>query len=391
MPHWTAHQIPPPPTRPVASTHIGNFQRFLGLYSSRTTSPAGITNPYTIHRSQSAPPGRAFPRFRPPRSVYGGLDQHPFNRAPFAKAGQSDNLPSALRPATPVGSSSRVASRQTPGREVRFTPSTTAQSDEHHIPQDTNRAPITPERNNAGSARPLTPGTINSPTPPKQNQCPHRTRQIPVQPLHFTRRQPGNQYIRTLPYVLPSLPFDSVTSPPPLQHLSLVRSRRNVVDPSAPFEFDFNLNPSTPTSQFMSGSLMDPSPFPSPQTSPTSRQHLIEQFPIPPSSRPSLEPQPPRKCWRCKISNLAEMSMGMAAKLLRETRNVLCLVCCGYDCDDTSTARGSAFGSSARLVESPARTATSAPIYPSWQDLHGVGVYGGTRRDVLNSTPVVGF
>ena len=388
MPSWTAHQSPPQ-TRLVSSTHMDRFRQLLGFHSSPGDSAASISNPYTIQRSRSqSASARAFPRFRPPRSVYGGLTQHPFNRAPIAKADQSTNPRLAMRSTTPVVSgysrpSCGRARGQVLGREVRFTPSTAAQSEEHHFPLESDDACPDPQQNNMGHLSSLL--IAAPPNPPKQRDCPHRTR--------LNQKHPGNQYTRTLPYVLPSLPFEPVTPPAPTRHLSLIRTRPNGVDHNTPFEFDFGLD--SP----MHRNLMDYSPSPLLQNSPTSRQRLIAQFPAPPSSGASLDPQSrPQsghisRCWRCQLNNLADRYIGMAARVLKETRNVLCLVCCGYDCDDTSTVRGSEFGSSARLIESPARMATSAPIYPSWQDLHGSPLTActGSRISVLHSTPGVVF
>ncbi|KAN0090465.1 hypothetical protein V8E51_019044 [Hyaloscypha variabilis] len=132
MPSWTAAQNLPRPARVPNNTSgtPNRLQRFLNLAASGSTSRSRIPT-----RSVSAPlPSRIAPRFRPPRSVYGPIDRHPFATAPIAKVVQ---IPSSEPISASASSGIRVdtrlpklTSKRKLGKRVRFTPSATARDSE---------------------------------------------------------------------------------------------------------------------------------------------------------------------------------------------------------------------------------------------------------------------
>ncbi|KAH7346891.1 hypothetical protein BKA65DRAFT_376894, partial [Rhexocercosporidium sp. MPI-PUGE-AT-0058] len=127
MPSWTESQILLIPRRrqsqlPQAPRQnmVQRFFNFSGLTTkSRDEAPEE-------RRIASSPVrGRTAPRFRPPKSVYGPIDQHPFAIAPITKI-QSDP-PSSI----PKPKGKRLQKEQ----RVRFTPSATARDSEANILQ----------------------------------------------------------------------------------------------------------------------------------------------------------------------------------------------------------------------------------------------------------------
>jgi hypothetical protein len=92
MPSWTEHQRQPRriPTRSQSSSpfRVSNFLDF--IHSRRSTTPeVGVVPDY-----------RAMARYRPPRSAYGLMSQHPFVRASVAKASPSPSAPAVMETQT---------------------------------------------------------------------------------------------------------------------------------------------------------------------------------------------------------------------------------------------------------------------------------------------------
>ncbi len=148
MPSWTASQnlFSSTQTRRAPqrqqTRQLGKQNRFQRFFNLSNTSYLMITGSSTSTESSTLPVrGRMAPRFRPPRSVYGPIDQHPFTRAPMAKVGEGGPL--SIRtirnaicspPSTPsiTQPSSRLPKpkRNRLGLRVRFTPSATARDSE---------------------------------------------------------------------------------------------------------------------------------------------------------------------------------------------------------------------------------------------------------------------
>ncbi|XMA17010.1 hypothetical protein WAI453_009801 [Rhynchosporium graminicola] len=158
MPSWTESQILTIPRRrqSLARTQAPRqnmIQRFFNL--SNTGSKTGNED---RDRAVSAPlPGHTAPRFRPPKSVYGPIDQHPFTKAPIAR------LQSEMSPVLSTTRRKRLQKDQ----RVRFTPSATARDSEANMLQ----AAIESTRTTA--AHPFQPfsGIIASPS---RKGCSHR-------------------------------------------------------------------------------------------------------------------------------------------------------------------------------------------------------------------------
>ncbi|TVY40348.1 hypothetical protein LOCC1_G006428 [Lachnellula occidentalis] len=168
MPSWTEGQhVPPRPQQTVPQQ--SRFQRFLGLPASLTLS-SRVPRPSSNNgaRSVSAPVGRRVPLFRPPRSVYGHIIQHPFNSAPVAAIQQQTTN------VTTPENASRSRKQHRLGQQVRFTPSATARDSE----MNALRNAIESTSNSA--LHPMAMGPIpteaipNDPQVTSTIKCPHR-------------------------------------------------------------------------------------------------------------------------------------------------------------------------------------------------------------------------
>jgi hypothetical protein len=319
MPSWTEHQLRPLQLRLGRRTSFG-FRQFFSIRSSR----AGLTSQGqdlpSGRRSASAPVAPGAPRiarFRPPRSTYGPIDQHPFNRAPTAV------IDPFLQPISPRATAKR--------KIVRFTPSTAAHDTEvvaleAGIEQDCSHSPHS--LGQIGST-PLQ----STPTRPaiarRQRVCPH------------LKGHTAYKWLKHSNPTLTEINYQAILSHP----LTRERSHASLPRPSLP----------SPTRLVPDGwsvcgegnwdmGIIDTEPI-SGACSTSSTTHLmsgaltaLSPSPAPVSSYPDSHtfPQPLAKnnrCWRCKFASLREKF----AKMRRRGASCLWFVCCGFDTDEDSS------------------------------------------------------
>ncbi|TVY27171.1 hypothetical protein LHYA1_G004671 [Lachnellula hyalina] len=359
MPSWTGGQNIPPRPRQSAPQQ-SRLQRFLGLPASFTLSsrmPRHCPNNGT--RSVSAPVNRRVPVFRPPRSVYGHIVQHPFNNAPVAAVQQRTTH------VTSSENTSRLRKQHRLGQQVRFTPSATARDSE----MNTLRNAI--ESTSTSALHPMAIGPIpmeaipNSPQVPSTRKCPHgKNRKARLEGLHHgvnsqnaapantenmsslspTRLNPANIITPT------SSPTSSPSGPN-----SVASSPR--VSTAAEFgvtgEWSSRPISASSTTQLLAGTVPSPRTAMLGSPNPTSRGS---------SKRPSLARNANIKiddsrCWRCHFVKAAEK----LDQWWERSTDLFCFICCGFEADEEMGMHG--FDGPSDLV--------------------------GPRRIILDSTPAV--
>lgn len=315
MPSWTASQALPRATQPVSqmTTHAGGRFRRLFKFYTRKPAPSTIVNT----RSVSDPVrGRQAPRFRPPRSVYGLIEQHPFNNAPVAPIDQPPV--DSTRISTLKGKNK--ANRRT-SQQVRFTPSATARDSEATALR------VAIESTSALAPHPIMP--LDGPLPSVVNiKCTHRKGRAALAKAthnlnHRATNPPSNEYVITPPSPNPdnamSTPWPSRTTSPsrPISAMSSVRSEdlafmgSSVVPPMA----------ISSTAHLMSGAIL------SSPSSPANRlpQPGVTTLPVKPCPKPKE-----LWCWKCKFQTAAEKLDHWAMQSV----GCFAFVCCGYDFHD---------------------------------------------------------
>jgi hypothetical protein len=348
MPSWTAAQNLSPRVR---GTHNqpsvqNRLQRFLHLPASGITLSSRVPAA-NLTRSVSAPlHARIAPRFRPPRSVYGPIDRHPFLNAPVAKVVE---LPPTAPPADPASGGARTGSRlpkpsgkRKLGQRVRFTPSATARDSEMMSLQ----AAIV--STTAAAVHPLAPveaTPIDTRSLTALPHCPHRKGRreaLKVHKIslnHHGSLPPSNEY---LPLPVQSPPREDSTSrclsplPSPTNPFSLASSRNNSLNTVDSGIFDSQPSCTTSfssTTHLMTGALRPISPTPDSEYFRTSYTREPE------NSFPQKEPW----CWKCNVEKVfAKMD-----QMWMQSAGCFCIVCCGVDLDDDmSLSRGNGLTSS---------------------------------------------
>jgi hypothetical protein len=322
VPSWTAAQNLP--RQPRSSNNVpgvqNRLQRFLNLPASGITLSSRIPT-----RSISAPlPSRIAPRFRPPRSAYGSMYQHPFLNAPVAKVvGTPPSTPPAAASSSATQAGTRLprpTRKRKLGQRVRFTPSATARDSEMVSLQT---AILT---TSASAVHPLDPmrmtPDIAHGLPPVR--CPHRKgRREALKHLnhnisHDRSTPPSNEY----------LPLSDQS--PPRQN-SASASQTSISFPSP-------TNPASLTSsRHTSFTYIDSQPSHTPSLSSTT--HLISG--VIRSSSPMLNlsnpigagsttsPKEPW-CWKCSV----EKGTTRIDHWWKQSANCMCIVCFGFEIDD---------------------------------------------------------
>lgn len=316
MPSWTASQSLPRATQPApqTSSHPGNrFRRFFKFTIRKPVSSTPVNT-----RSVSDPVrGRQAPRFRPPRSVYGLIEQHPFNNAPMAPVvhlGAGSTRISTLK-------GKNKTNRKT-SQQVRFTPSATARDSE------TTALRVAIESTSALAPHPIMP--FDDPLPPVVKiKCTHKKGRAALAKAthnlnHGATIPPSNEYVITPPSPSPdnsmATPWPSRTTSPsrPVSAMSSVRSEdlafmgSSVVPPMA----------ISSTAHLMSGAILT-SPSPQPNHLPQPEVMLS----------PVVKPCPKPKelwCWKCKFQTAAEKVDHWAMQSV----GCFAFICCGYDFND---------------------------------------------------------
>lgn len=161
-PQSPIHALPDRPSTPEGMPSWDEAQRAPRIPPTQQNIIRRFFNHPSISnrdRTVSSPvAGRTAPRFRPPRSVYGPIQQHPFTRAPIAKVEQQQEW-STLR----VEKGRRLRKDQ----RVRFTPSATARDSEMLNLQSAI------ESTTASAIHPLQPSPVVTQAP-FISFCPHR-------------------------------------------------------------------------------------------------------------------------------------------------------------------------------------------------------------------------
>jgi hypothetical protein len=367
MPSWTAAQNLPRPTRGSNNTTgvQNRLQRFLNLPASGTAFSSRVPT-----RTVSAPlPSQIAPRFRPPRSVYGPIDRHPFITAPVAKV---INMPPSVSvpPTAPSSSGTQMGIRlpkptgkRKLGKRVRFTPSATARDSEMVSLQTAVMTTIT------SAMHPLAPAQV---TPDiahglPNSRCPHgKGRRDALKRLRNslnldTTTPPNNEY----------LPL-SDQSPPRSTSTLVSQTPTPILSPSIPAWLPSSRHASINTVSTIFDSQ------PSRATSYSSTAHLMSGISRSSAPTPS-SPVPigtgnktsPKEswCWKCSV----EKGINKIDHWWMQSANCMCIVCFGVDIDDDMSLHHS-----------------DSAAHSSHRDMPG-GIFGqeivGPRRVVLEQTP----
>lgn len=362
MPSWTAHQNVPIRThsRPAHAPGIQNrLQRFLGLstFSSRRLTPSGT-------RSASAPARVTAPRYRAPRSGYGNIDHHPFNRAPTAKP----NIPhtsesiSRLQGPSPQNISRvpRTGSKRIHlGKQVRFRPPSATSG----------LGVVSPLAMSASPGTPSSPSPLRSSVPvsPIQEPCHHRVaRRVQKEPRCST--SPSSNVASNFP-----------TTPSPATHpwRSRSPSRQELNPPVHQFDLESARSVSGNSHLTLSRGAYE---LDSPASSAT---QLLSISPVSPPPHLSHDRMQASECWRCKLDDISKTCKDKLGSWIRESSSCFFFVCCGYDCESESRP-GSAldWDGSYLVTERPRRS----PGDMGYRDQQG---FSNSRRNVLSSSPAV--
>lgn len=314
-------------------------QRFFNL-SGYTPTPRDQI-PEERNRAVSAPVrGRTAPRFRPPKSVYGPIDQHPFAKAPVAKIHSS--TPSAIP---------KPRKRLQKEQRVRFTPSATARDSEVNILQ---------------AAIESTTATALNPFQPAPSQSLMPAVQPPPKKICHHRRTSGSTMSAEKPKVTTTVEYSTRRSPLPyhrgdLPSWSPAESSIRPASPSTPTQaerdslcvLDSNRDRPlsvTSTTFLMSGGLRAPSPPPH----------------VPAPKIPELKKE--KWCWKCAVQIVFDKLDDWWMK----SAGCVCFVCCGFDIDDEGNVSTSTIHS------------YNATLRGGYGD-----AMSGPRMVVLNQTPAV--
>lgn len=314
MPSWTASQSPAPPranqpqAQPVSTT-THRLRRLLHI----TPKPKPTT---IVNRSVSDPiRGRQAPRFRPPRSVYGNIEQHPFLNVPKARVVSRFVAVESPKPSSMRGKNKNKI-RSTLG--VRFTHSATARDSEM------NNLRTAMERSSTSAPHPIEPFQDHAAAPRIVDiRCSHAkgraaaaAKQLQVQSHnHGSTDPPSFEYVVQPPTTITPTSIDrspiatSPTQDRPLTPFSFAPSSYNPV-----MESNILRTPSiSSTAHLMSGGL----PNSTSQIDVTSR-NTIEV---------AQEKINVIECWKCKLSRFGHKF----DHFKRRSVDVLSFVCCGHD------------------------------------------------------------
>jgi hypothetical protein len=349
MPSWTAAQNVLPRAR-VSSTpsRQTRFQRFFGLppsgltISSRMSSSPALEA--TRDRVASAPVrGRMAPRFRPPQSAYGPLDQHPFSRAPVALI--APRIPSAIPTHSPQPSMAEIRRqksrrRRLTGQRVRFTASATARDSEtialQSAIESTAVTALHPLINfQAGSQSPtsVVPEFCchhrNQPSKAQSNSTANHLRR-PIPPSISYATLPSNsptalERINARHFVSPVISRVTAGSSSPSLGDSVIFEDTTVL--TTP-EIDSQVSSVNSIAPLMSGAL---------NRSMRSAPDLAQSGRA--ITKTSLK-EKKHWCWKCKFEKVFES----VDHWWIVSMSFVCFVCCGFDVDEDGSMVGSDTG-----------------------------------------------
>ena len=334
MPSWTEAQTIPP-CRSRGSSQTGSSTRsrlrsFLGISASGTAQPISGANP--VNRAVSAPVrGRRAPRFRPPRSAYGPIDQQPFNNAPVVTVHRGcqqlvDRASTNVQESSPP----KHTGKRRLSQKVRFRPSATARDSEVVALQTATQSSSASALHPITSMEPI-PGNDESHNPPRQTQCLRRKGRVATlkalkENLTHTNTTPSNNDYTILPSypanreasVLSKAPTPT-SSPTRLNSITYINVEEfGVVDHEASRTVSVSS-----TAHLMSGALLDCSSL------------TLESLPLPIEtvrSHTSLSqiPEQPIRCWKCRLETVFSRIDQWRMKSTSFAR----FLCCGFDVDD---------------------------------------------------------
>ena len=345
MPSWTVSQNLPPraPSRHSSNqqdrlTHLQRVQRFFSFPANEITfsSRIPLSRAGSGARSVSAPDGRrTAPRFRPPRSAYGPIHQHPFNNATMAKPIPISGLPTSNMQL--VSNLPRRIGKRKPGQRVRFTPSATARDSEMTALQNAI------ESSSASALHPMTPMQVTpeaSNASPNARQCPHRRgRRAALKALnqtlnHENTAPPSNEYTVLSSY---SPSNRSSVTPTPVPQSSLqslvytnspISSQNESVlnDEQAQGVTDsissriMSISSTTPL-MYSSSTIIDSSTMGSAPVPPSTGNHPVDE---------SKQKEKELRCWKCRLGYAREKM----DHFWTNAASCMCFVCCGIDIDE---------------------------------------------------------
>jgi hypothetical protein len=349
------------------SSNPNFFRRAFGREHSRTVLAIGNCSNEQGCRSASAPSERRAPTFRPPRSAYGQMEQHPFNNVSVSKIARPSRIIKPKTPTTNEPATSRLVDNKTQKtmQKVRLTPSaaagrvstdlnlqSTAMTSNSRILQPLGQfqplAPMLPipRHNLATRAERLCPHNKHGEVAPLVMLCP----QTPL-PTHG-----GASYIAHPSGADPQLnSISSPLDPDPSLSMATFRNDAFILSPESPSRMgpyqpsSFNsptmmamdidgLGTSRSRSISSTTNLMAGAILPGRATS----VDLLSQSPGSEFSPFRTERISRRSdgiehyCWRCKVTKLA----GRIDHLAMKSASCFCFICCGYDCDDSSEDLG---------------------------------------------------
>ncbi|TAQ84450.1 hypothetical protein B7494_g7225 [Chlorociboria aeruginascens] len=376
IPSWTAAQNAPR-RRQIIINQPGKpnrLQRFLGLPDSGMHFSSRITNPVLISRPVRS---RRATTFRPPRSMYGVLEQHPFYNTSMAKM-ETFSVPLTTTPTTSTTTTQQPNShlpvttgKRRKGLRVRFNSSAVARDIEMDNLQNAMGA------SNMSSSRPREATLIplsHSPSGRPQ-KCPHRKSKSQIQDTmppsnaysNLSTHTPTSQHSpvhQTSTFSLPPLRFppflnpnpnETVDNSSPISSLGTAHSQNLGILNINPLRQATQIHASPPsslsptheteredrnpsfssTTHLMGGGLTPGSSAPSSPSNRSSPLHagqrngrLSERFGDEQRGGGGDERDDP--CWKCRVmdmkSKIGSWFIGVA--------DCFCFVCCGVGADE---------------------------------------------------------
>lgn len=313
LPSWTEHQLRP---RKLPRHRISaGLRQLFGFRSSQIelqNDELGTSHGHRLGRSSISVPVPRIARFRPPKSAYGGIKQHPFNNAPPAAVDPFLRLPVSPRPTEKH-------------KSVRFTPSTAAQESDSISPRPGTEQVHDAESQLSTAHIDLVP-PVNSLQPrssssSKPQRCPHHKAKL-KQLSHSNSTILGIDYQAILAHPLTcdqsrtSLPRISTPSPIQPSPARCPGSCEPNWDMGIIDAETINGAPSnSSTTHLMSGARIAPSHSPTPGFHHDTDRGLA-------SSSGNY-----KSCWKCRLESLT----GKFQELRKRSANCLWLVCCGFD------------------------------------------------------------
>ncbi|KAH8670266.1 hypothetical protein BGZ60DRAFT_31927 [Tricladium varicosporioides] len=415
MPSWTAAQNfpgrPTPYRRPSlhpTATNTENVSLLTRIWRWFALPANEIAFSSRVPISTTGALGYTFrdrpPRFRPVRSSYTSIQQHPFNTAPIARI-PAPQLPPPIPVSTMLLPPTNPKKKRGIRNKVRFTPSATARDSE----MNTLRGAI--EATSSAALSPISPVAEIS-----QNQvasaaprCPHRKgRRDALNATssslnHRNTTPPSNKYVLR---PIDTTPFQFTTEESPTEVQTQAQARQPT-SPTRPISatssvIPAGLSPDRPTSvsstanlvttsMSMSGALVPPKPkwYMSLLSRP---QSLSLSHPHPISRKPKVKPD---RCWKC--------TLGKGCKKLdkwwMDSASCICFVCCGFDIEGEYVGygmRGSRGGFRSFDGAGDEGGLTGGPRGGDWNRGNGGRWYGdregeprAVRRVILERTPPV--